>query len=101
LERQKLIDEGAAWAGRPPTAVRRGYNVMGVIDLGRPDTPGSLRRPGLIVGPPEYWVETLISFYVDLRLDTFICWPVAGDEVVQVRAFAEQVVPAVKKALRA
>jgi alkanesulfonate monooxygenase SsuD/methylene tetrahydromethanopterin reductase-like flavin-dependent oxidoreductase (luciferase family) len=100
-ERQKLIDEGAARAGRPPTAIRRGYNVMGVIDLGRPDTPGNLRRPGLIVGPPEHWVETLISFYVDLRLDTFICWPVAGDEVVQVRAFAEQVVPAVKKALGA
>ncbi len=99
LDRQKLIDEGAARAGRPPTAIRRGYNVMGVIDLGRPDTPGTLRRPGLIVGPPEHWVESLISFYVDLRLDTFICWPVAGDEVVQVKAFAEQVVPAVKKAL--
>lgn len=99
LERQKLIDEGAARAGRPPTAIRRGYNVMGVIDLGRPDTPGNLRRPGLIVGPPEHWVETLLSFYVDLRLDTFICWPVAGDEVVQVKAFAEQVVPAVKRAL--
>lgn len=30
----RLLDEGAAAAGRPPTAIRRGYNVMGLIEDG-------------------------------------------------------------------
>jgi len=96
----RLIDEGAAQAGRPPTAVRRGYNLMGVLDIGRPDTKLPSPRPGLIYGPPDHWVAEILRFYHDYRLDTFIFWPVAGNERVQVEAFVQEVVPAVREALQ-
>ncbi|HBY96800.1 MAG TPA: LLM class flavin-dependent oxidoreductase, partial [Chloroflexi bacterium] len=91
------IDEGAAQADRPPTAIRRGYNLMGVILLDRPETPRIEARPGLLVGPPAYWVDEIERYYRDLRQDTFIVWPVAGDEVLQVQAFANEVVPAIRE----
>lgn len=94
-----LIDEGAAQAGRSPTAIRRGYNLMGVIVLGRPETPKIEARPGLLVGPPAYWVDEIERYYRELGQDTFIVWPVAGDEIVQVEAFANDVVPAVRERL--
>lgn len=94
----RLIDEGTAQAGRPPTAVRRGYNLMGVLDLGRDDTKLPSPRPGLIFGPPERWVAEMLRFYRDDRMDTFIFWPVAGNERVQVEAFVREVVPAVREA---
>jgi alkanesulfonate monooxygenase SsuD/methylene tetrahydromethanopterin reductase-like flavin-dependent oxidoreductase (luciferase family) len=96
----RLVDEGAAQTGRPPTAVRRGYNLMGVLDLGRPDTKLPRPRPGLIYGPPDHWAAEILRFYRDYRQDTFIFWPVAGNELVQVEAFVRDVVPAVKKALK-
>jgi alkanesulfonate monooxygenase SsuD/methylene tetrahydromethanopterin reductase-like flavin-dependent oxidoreductase (luciferase family) len=43
-----FLDEGAAQAGRPVTAIRRGYNLMGVIDLGA-DLANRPTRPGAIV----------------------------------------------------
>jgi len=96
----RLIDEGAAQAGRPPTAIRRGYNLMGVLDLGRPDTKPPAPRPGLIYGSPDHWVAEMLRFHRDYRQDTFIFWPVAGNELVQIEAFAREVVPAVREALK-
>ncbi|MCS6965082.1 MAG: LLM class flavin-dependent oxidoreductase [Thermoflexus sp.] len=96
-EVHRRIDEGAAEAGRPPTAIRRGYNLMGVLDLGRPDTQGTSRRPGVIVGPPARWVEEILRLHEELRMDTFIFWPVMGNERIQVEAFAQEVVPMVRE----
>lgn len=95
----RLIDEGASQAGRPPTAIRRGYNLMGVIDLGRDDTKLPTPRPGLIYGPPDHWVAEILRFYRDYRQDTFIFWPVAGNERLQVEAFVREVVPAARSQL--
>ena len=100
LEINEQIDEGAAEAGRPPTAVRRGYNLMGVLDLGRPDTQITEREANNIYGPVQAWVEQLVRLYRDYRQDTFIFWPVSGNRLVQTEAFAQEVVPAVRDALR-
>ncbi len=95
---QALVDEGASRAGRPPGAVRRGYNLMGILDTGR---GRALRasRPGLLGGPPERWVQEITRLHLEHRQDTFVFWPVAGDELAQVERFAREVVPAVREAL--
>lgn len=96
-EVHRLIDEGAAQAGRPPTAIRRGYNLMGLLDTG---AGGRVRpRSGLIAGNVDHWVETIARFAHDLRMDTFAFWPVAGDELRQIEVFAAEVVPALRARL--
>jgi hypothetical protein len=49
------------------------------------------------MGGPELWVDTLAHYYHDLRMDTLIFWPVAGDRLEQVRLFTEHVVPALRQ----
>lgn len=99
LEMNALIDEGAEAAGRSPQEIRRGYNLMGVLDLGRPDTKIKTREGNNIYGPVEHWVEQLVRLYRDYRQDTFIFWPVLGNQPVQIEAFAREVVPAVRAVL--
>ena len=96
----RLIDEGAKKAGREPTEIRRGYNLMGVIDLGRPDTRLEEPKPGMIYGPVDHWVEEIVRFYRNYRQDTFIFWPNAGNEPLQIEAFAKEVAPAAKEAIQ-
>jgi len=89
----RQIDEGAAAAGRDPSAIRRGYNLMGAIGAaGEEEVSG-------VVGPVAHWVETLTGLYRDERMDTFIFWPTAGDELRQVEIFAREVMPAVRAEL--
>jgi alkanesulfonate monooxygenase SsuD/methylene tetrahydromethanopterin reductase-like flavin-dependent oxidoreductase (luciferase family) len=97
----RLIDEGAREAGRASEEIRRGYNLMGVLDLGRPDTQIEDPEAGQIIGPVNHWRDEIVRFYRDYRQDTFIFWPVAGNERLQIEAFAEEVVPAVKDELMA
>jgi alkanesulfonate monooxygenase SsuD/methylene tetrahydromethanopterin reductase-like flavin-dependent oxidoreductase (luciferase family) len=100
-EHNRLVDEGAEEAGRPTTAVRRGYNLMGVLDLDRPDTKLPDPEPGLIVGPPHHWVNEIVRFHRHYRQDTFIFWPVAGNRLLQIEAFAREVVPAIRAEVEA
>jgi alkanesulfonate monooxygenase SsuD/methylene tetrahydromethanopterin reductase-like flavin-dependent oxidoreductase (luciferase family) len=100
-ERNRHLDAGAAEAGRPTSAIRRGYNLMGVIDLGRADTRLEQPRPGQLVGTPEQWVETLVRLYAEYRQDTFLFWPIAGDDMAQLEVFAQQVAPAARAAIAA
>jgi alkanesulfonate monooxygenase SsuD/methylene tetrahydromethanopterin reductase-like flavin-dependent oxidoreductase (luciferase family) len=86
--RQRLIDEAAADAGRDPRALRRVYNVIGVIGNSG-DAPG-------LVGDVRRWVDTLTEWAVDLGFDTFIFWP-ATDPERQLSLFADEVVPAVRE----
>lgn len=99
LEINERIDEGAAEAGRSPTEIRRGYNLMGVLDLGRSDTKAGEQQAHNIYGPVQHWVDEIVRFYHDYRQDTFTFWPVAGNERLQIEGFAREVVPAVKEAL--
>jgi alkanesulfonate monooxygenase SsuD/methylene tetrahydromethanopterin reductase-like flavin-dependent oxidoreductase (luciferase family) len=93
------IDAGAHEAGRSPADVRRGYNLMGLLDLGRPDTQPEKQQPHNIYGPVEHWVERLVELYRDYRQDTFIFWPESGNRLLQMETFALEVVPAVREAL--
>ena len=94
---QKIIDEAAEKVGRNPNAIRRGYNLMGSI-LSAGSRTVTAKRKGLIIGTPKQWTDELLRYYNDLRMDTFIVWPVMGDEEKQARVFAEEIVPAVKEA---
>jgi len=89
---QRTIDEAALAAGRKPTDIRRLYNVLGAIGP-------YVRGPGL-AGPVELWVETLTEWVLDLGFDSLIFWPaITGPE--QVRVFAEEVVPGVRRSVAA
>ena len=94
----QLIDEGAAQAGRSPDAIRRGYNLMGVIAAN-----GANRPPGLnektLYGTARDWAEILTGYYTEHRQDTFIFWPGGEDGVAQIHRFAEEVVPTVRVAI--
>ncbi len=99
MEVNQRIDEGAAQSGRDPSEVRRGYNLMGVLDLGREDTKAAGLDDNYVKGTVGEWVEKLLNWYHNDRQDTFIFWPVAGNQRLQIEAFAKGVVPAVKSAL--
>jgi alkanesulfonate monooxygenase SsuD/methylene tetrahydromethanopterin reductase-like flavin-dependent oxidoreductase (luciferase family) len=94
---QDTIDAAAAEAGRPPTAIRRAYNLGGLI---LPPGQTNLRaaRRGVLVGPVQQWVDEIVRYYRDLRMDTFLFWPI-NDELAQMERFAAKVVPAVRAAL--
>jgi alkanesulfonate monooxygenase SsuD/methylene tetrahydromethanopterin reductase-like flavin-dependent oxidoreductase (luciferase family) len=92
-ESSRRIDEAALAAGREPSAIRRIYNIGGLIT----DGPGG---EGVLVGPVGQWVETLAEWAIDPGIDSFIFWPTA-DELAQVERFAGEVAPAVREALAA
>jgi hypothetical protein len=48
--------------------------------------------------PVRGWVEAIAS-HAEIGLDTFIYWPVVGQEREQLRLFAEEVVPGVREQL--
>ncbi len=89
----KQIDEAALAARRDPSAIRRIYNIGGLIS----DGPGG---EGTIVGPVGEWVETLAEWAIDPGIDAFIFWP-TDNELRQVERFAAEVAPAVREALAA
>lgn len=84
----KRIDEAATAAGRDPAAIRRVYNLNGLI------VDGATR--GLLQGPPEHWVETLKYFAVELGFDTFIFWP-NDDPLNQLERFAKEIIPSLQE----
>jgi alkanesulfonate monooxygenase SsuD/methylene tetrahydromethanopterin reductase-like flavin-dependent oxidoreductase (luciferase family) len=86
------LDRGATQAGRDPRSIRRNYNVMGAID------PAAAPRDGeLLVGGVERWVEALGRYQRELGFDSFVFWPVRGDELEQSHRFATEVVPRVRE----
>ncbi len=87
-EMNDRVDEGATEAGRDPAAIRRVYNVNGTITDGTSE--------GFLRGPVNQWVDELSTLATDFRGQTFIFWG-EGDD--QLRRFAEEVVPATRKAL--
>jgi len=100
LDAQRMIDASAVSAGRLPNSIRRGRNISGIID-DEGKHGKSLRGQGeAVVGSVEDWVNELVYYHTDLRIDSFIFWPAEeGKEVDQVRLFAEKVVPRVKETL--
>jgi alkanesulfonate monooxygenase SsuD/methylene tetrahydromethanopterin reductase-like flavin-dependent oxidoreductase (luciferase family) len=89
------IDAAAEKAGRDPGSIRRIINIQGLIADGpgpsRAELPVGYLAGEPLVGPVDWWVETLAGF-VDDGFDTLVFWPV--DTVSeQVELFAGEVAP--------
>jgi alkanesulfonate monooxygenase SsuD/methylene tetrahydromethanopterin reductase-like flavin-dependent oxidoreductase (luciferase family) len=97
-EANRRIDQGAQKAGRSESEVRRGYNIMGVIGADSPDAAGWIE--GQLRGDVSAWVRELERLYREQRMDTFIFWPIGGEEERQVEVFAREIVPQVKDLIR-
>ena len=83
------IDDAARAAGRDPAAIRRAYNIGGLITDGpRGENP--------LDGPVDRWVATLTEWAFDLGVDAFIYWP---PDRASLERYAGEVVPAVREAL--
>jgi alkanesulfonate monooxygenase SsuD/methylene tetrahydromethanopterin reductase-like flavin-dependent oxidoreductase (luciferase family) len=84
-----IITDAAGEAGRDPERIVRLYNLMGLI------TPDSR---DLLHGPAGQWIDTLVTLYTDVGMNTFVFWP-DDDRERQSSIFAEEIVPAVRIAL--
>jgi hypothetical protein len=42
-------------------------------------------------------VDQLVELYTDYGQDTFNFWPVSGNQLVQIEAFAKEVMPVVRE----
>lgn len=85
----RRVDDAATAAGRDPAALRKIYNVAGVVGAGS-------RRP--FTGSARQWSEQLVQIATEYGMNGFVFWP-AEDHDRQLRRFAEEVVPAVRAAL--
>lgn len=84
-EMNKHIDEGAARAGREPSAVRRLLNINGQFaPSGR----------GLLDGPPQMWAEQLAEMTLTYGTSGFI---LAADDASLIERFAAEVAPATRE----
>lgn len=83
-EMNKHIDEGAASAGRDPSAVRRLLNIS-----------GQFARSGgsLLVGPPRQWAEELAAITLEYGVTGFI---MMADDAPSIELFAAEVAPATR-----
>jgi alkanesulfonate monooxygenase SsuD/methylene tetrahydromethanopterin reductase-like flavin-dependent oxidoreductase (luciferase family) len=84
-EMNKHIDEGAASAGRDPSAVRRFLNIS-----------GQFARSGrsLLVGPPQQWAEELAGITLEYGVTGFI---LMADDAPSIELFAAEVAPATRE----
>jgi alkanesulfonate monooxygenase SsuD/methylene tetrahydromethanopterin reductase-like flavin-dependent oxidoreductase (luciferase family) len=83
------IDEAAVHAGRDPGAIRKVYNLNGLI---APTSQGDFH------GPTGQWVEQITALVRDRGMNGFVYWP-DQDHERQLALFAREVVPAVRQAL--
>jgi alkanesulfonate monooxygenase SsuD/methylene tetrahydromethanopterin reductase-like flavin-dependent oxidoreductase (luciferase family) len=95
VENNRAITEAAEAAGRDPGAIRRFYNLPGVV-LGQEQTNLRPSRPNVIVGPASHWIDEITGYYHNVGMDSFIFWPAGGNEEEQIRHFAEEVAPGVR-----
>jgi alkanesulfonate monooxygenase SsuD/methylene tetrahydromethanopterin reductase-like flavin-dependent oxidoreductase (luciferase family) len=84
------IDAAALAAGRDPREIVRLYNVYGHIT----DGPAT----GVFEGPVESWVEALVRLTLEAGMDAYVFWT-DGAVDVQLRRFALEVAPAVRRAV--
>jgi hypothetical protein len=88
-EMNKHIDEGAASAGRDPSAVRRLLNIS-----------GQFARSGrsLLVGPLQQWAEELTGITLEYGVTGFI---LITDDAPSIEPFAAEVAPATRELVAA
>jgi alkanesulfonate monooxygenase SsuD/methylene tetrahydromethanopterin reductase-like flavin-dependent oxidoreductase (luciferase family) len=84
-ELHKHIDDGAAAAGRAPSAVRRLLNISGQFaQAGR----------SLLNGPPQQWAEELAEITLTYGISGFI---LMADDALSIERFAAEVAPATRE----
>ncbi|HET8616213.1 MAG TPA: LLM class flavin-dependent oxidoreductase, partial [Actinomycetales bacterium] len=88
-----VIDESARAAGREPADVRRLLNVFGSIT---PSGGSTSLYGGAFEAPVERWVEELTRLALDDGISVVI---LGSDDPQQLRAFAQDVAPAVREAV--
>ncbi|WAZ26718.1 LLM class flavin-dependent oxidoreductase [Streptomyces cinnabarinus] len=88
-EAVQRLDDAATAAGRDPSAIRKIYNIAGVI---QPSTEGPFR------GPVAQWTDQLGELVRSNGMNGFVIWP-ERDHEQQIRTFATEVAPAVRAAL--
>lgn len=88
-EMNRHIDEGAAEAGRDPSAIRRLLNINGQFaQTGR----------SFLVGPPSQWAEDLASLTLEHGISGFI---VTADDAYTIETLAHEVAPATREIVAA
>lgn len=103
FQMSEIINRAAEAVGRSPGSIRRNYNIGGVIAEKTPERIEAQQTgmiPSEVTGSAGEWVKTLVSYYRDFGFDSFNFWPSAGDEVEQIRLFAEKVVPKARESMR-
>ena len=85
----RRIDDAAADAGRDPTAIRKVYNLNGMIGTGSAEP---------FHGSADQWVEDIVTLVEGAGMNAFAYWP-DGDHEAQIALFAEEVAPTVRAAL--
>lgn len=88
-EAVRRVEAAAAQTGRDPAAIRKVYNLNGLI--------GDAAQ-GPFHGPAEQWVEDILSLVEDVGMNAFASWP-DRDHRAQIERFAEEVAPEVRAAL--
>ena len=83
------VNAAAAAAGRDPAALRKIYNIAGLVGR-ESDQP--------FQGSAPQWTDQLASLVTEHGMNGFVFWP-ADDRENQLARFAEEVVPAVRAAL--
>jgi hypothetical protein len=53
-------------------------------------------QDGLLVGSVDFRIDTIVKFYKDLQMDSFIFRP-ANESSEQIELFAKKVIPKVKQ----
>jgi len=86
----QMIDVAALDSGRSADTVRRIYNIGGEF---------SRTGKGFLHGPPTLWVEQLTELALVHGVSGYILYRVESGDVI--RQFANEVVPAVRKAVNA
>ncbi|MDB1086167.1 LLM class flavin-dependent oxidoreductase [Streptomyces sp. ACA25] len=83
------VNGAAEDAGRDPSALRKVYNLNGMIgpESGEP-----------FKGSVSQWTEQLVPLVRDVGMNAFVYWP-DEDHERQLAVFADEVVPAVREAL--
>jgi alkanesulfonate monooxygenase SsuD/methylene tetrahydromethanopterin reductase-like flavin-dependent oxidoreductase (luciferase family) len=89
-EMNKLIDEGAAQAGRDPAAIRRLLNISGQFANSGNGSP--------LNGPPQQWAEELATVALEYGVSSFI---LAADDPTTIELFARDVAPATRELVAA
>jgi hypothetical protein len=103
---RQFLEQSISATGRKINEVRRNYNLAGTIFEGGANKEGQRQedmimvtnseQDGLLVYSMDFWIDTIVIFYKDLQMDSFIFWP-ANESSEQVELFAKKVVPRVKK----